>query len=49
MQWLGPRLTSKALTHEKVLEAVKAEGLPSTEKLMARPDLIPLVLARLKA
>lgn len=49
MQWLGPRLTSKALTHEKVREAVQAEGLPSTEKLMARPDLIPLVLARLKA
>lgn len=49
MQWLGPKLTAKTLTQDQVREAVQAEGLPSVEKLMARPDLIPLVLARLKA
>lgn len=47
MQWLAPKLTAKALTHDHVREAVLAEGLPSVEKLVARPDLIPLVVKRL--
>ena len=48
MQWLGPKLTAGTLARETVLEAAKAEGLPSVEKLVSRPDLIPLVYARLQ-